>query len=49
MQRYAAEQEYYVSLLSVMITGSWQPYVQNYAPNLTCAYGGHAAALWLDR
>jgi ABC-type transport system substrate-binding protein len=49
IQRYAAEQQYYVSLISVMITGSWQPYVQNYAPNLTFDYGGRAAALWRDR
>jgi len=49
IQRYAAVQQYYVSLLSVMITGSWQPYVKNYAPNLTFDYGGRAAALWLDR
>ena len=32
-----------------MITGSWQPYVKNYAPNLTFDYGSRAAALWLDR
>jgi hypothetical protein len=38
-----------VYLFSAMITGSWQPYVKNYAPNLTFDYGGRAAALWLDR
>jgi peptide/nickel transport system substrate-binding protein len=48
-QRYAAEQEYYVYLTSGMFTGSWQPYVKNYGPNLTFDYGGRAAALWLDR
>jgi peptide/nickel transport system substrate-binding protein len=48
-QRYAAEQEHYVYLTSGMITGSWQPYVKHYAPNLTFDYGGRAAALWLDR
>jgi peptide/nickel transport system substrate-binding protein len=49
VQRYAAEQQYYVYLNSGMITGTWQPYVKNYAPNLTFDYGGRAAALWLDR
>jgi hypothetical protein len=32
-----------------MTTGSWQPYVKNYAPNLSFDYGGRAAALWLER
>ena len=49
IQRYAAEQQYYVDLYSVGITGSWQPYVKNYAPNPSFDYGGRAAALWLDR
>jgi peptide/nickel transport system substrate-binding protein len=49
IQRYAAEQQYYVYLHSSMFTGSWQPYVKNYAPNLSFDYGGRAAALWLER
>ena len=49
MQRYAAEQQYYVYLSSQIVTGSWQTYVKNFAPNLTFDYGGRAAALWLDR
>ena len=49
IQRYAAEQQYYVYLYSAGITGSWQPYVKNYAPNPTFDYGSRAAALWLDR
>ena len=32
IQRYAAEQQYYVYLYVPCITGSWQPYVKNYAP-----------------
>ncbi len=32
-----------------MVTGTWQPYVKNYAPNTTVDYGGRAAALWLER
>jgi len=49
MQRYAAEQQYYVKLSSQVITASWQPYVQNYAPNLSADFGSRAAALWLER
>jgi peptide/nickel transport system substrate-binding protein len=49
IQRHAAEQQYYVYLHSSMFTGTWQPYVKNYAPNLSFDYGGRAAALWLDR
>src|SRR5262249_48699668 len=48
-QRYAAEQQYYVYLFSGMVTSSWQPYVQNYAPNLTFDYGSRVASLWLER
>jgi len=46
---YLAEQQYYVYLYCVGNTGSWQPYVKNYAPNPTFDYDGRAAALWLDR
>jgi peptide/nickel transport system substrate-binding protein len=49
IQRYAAEQQYYVYLSSQVITSSWQPYMKNFAPNLTADFGGRAAALWLDR
>jgi peptide/nickel transport system substrate-binding protein len=48
-QRYAAEQQYYVYLFSVMITSSWQPYVQHFAHNLTFDYGSRVAELWLER
>jgi peptide/nickel transport system substrate-binding protein len=49
LQRYAAEQQYYVYTNSVMVTVSWQPYVKNYAPSPTYDIGSRAAALWLDR
>jgi ABC-type transport system substrate-binding protein len=49
IQRYAAEQQYYVYLYSVGTTASWQPYVKNYAPTPSFDYGNRAAALWLDR
>ena len=37
------------NLMSIMFTDSWQPYVQNYAPNPSFDYGSRAAALWLER
>jgi peptide/nickel transport system substrate-binding protein len=49
IQRYIAEQQYYVYGNSNTITASWQPYVKNYAPNHTFDYGSRVAALWLDR
>jgi peptide/nickel transport system substrate-binding protein len=49
IQRYAAEQQYYVYTNVVMITASWAPYVKNYGPNIGFDYGGRAAALWLER
>ena len=49
IQRYAAEQQYYVYLYCGMLTGSYQPSVKNYAPNLLLDHGNAAAALWLDR
>ncbi|MGH8057669.1 MAG: ABC transporter substrate-binding protein, partial [Candidatus Entotheonellia bacterium] len=49
IQRYVAEQQYYVYLNSNIITTSWQPYVKNFAPNHSFDYGNRAAALWLDR
>ena len=49
LQRYAAEQQYYIYLYSVGYTTSWPSYVKGYAPNLSFDYGNRAAALWLER
>ena len=49
IQRYMAEQQHYVCLVSPMYTGSWQPYVKNHAPSPTFDYGSRVAALWLER
>jgi peptide/nickel transport system substrate-binding protein len=49
IQRYEAEQQYYVYLGCLMLTGSHQPYVKNYAPKSLEEYGMAAAVLWLDR
>ena len=46
IQRYAAEQQYYVHVLVPMVTASWAPYVKNYGPNITFDYGSRAATLW---
>jgi peptide/nickel transport system substrate-binding protein len=45
IQRRAAEQQYYAYTNSSMLTGSWQPYVKNFAPNMTFDFGSRAAAL----
>jgi hypothetical protein len=49
IQRYAAEQQYYVYMYVHMVTASWAPYVKNYGPNITFDYGSHAATMWLER
>ena len=49
IQRYIADRQYYIFLVSPMYTGSWQPYVKNHAANVTFDYGSRVAALWLDR
>jgi peptide/nickel transport system substrate-binding protein len=48
IQRYEAEQQYYVYLACPTQTGSYQPYVKNYAPNALEEYGMAAAVLWLE-
>src|SRR5260370_42521989 len=48
-QRYVAEQQYYVYMTSAMMTGSWQPYVKNYAPKQTFDYGGRGWPLCVGR
>ena len=49
IQRYEAEQQYYVYTYSAMNTVSWQPDVKHFAPSPTWDIGGLAAALWLER
>ena len=49
IQRYEAEQQYYVYLACPTQTGSHQPYVKNYTPNALEEYGMAAAVLWLER
>jgi ABC-type transport system substrate-binding protein len=49
IQRYLAEQQYYVYTINVGFTGSWAPHVKGYAPSPSFDFGNRAAALWLDR
>src|SRR5712691_8657251 len=49
IQRYEADQQYYINLACLTMTGSHQPYVKNYAPNALEEYGMAAAVLWLER
>jgi peptide/nickel transport system substrate-binding protein len=49
IQRYAAEQQYYVYICVTMATASWAPYVKNYGSNITFDYGSRVATLWLER
>jgi peptide/nickel transport system substrate-binding protein len=49
IQRYEAEQQHYVYLACPTHTGSYPPYVKNYAPNSLEEYGMTAAILWLER
>jgi peptide/nickel transport system substrate-binding protein len=49
IQRYLAEQQYYVCLSCPLYTGSWHPYMKNHGANTTYDYGSRVAALWLER
>jgi peptide/nickel transport system substrate-binding protein len=49
IQRHIAEQQYYVFTIALTYASSWQPYVKNFAQNLSFDYGGRVAALWLDK
>jgi ABC-type transport system substrate-binding protein len=48
IQRYLAEQVYYVYGPSARVVAAWEPYVRNFAPNLGNDYGGRLMAAWLD-
>src|SRR5438128_10658350 len=42
IQRYAAEQQYYVYTNVITVTASWEPYVKNYGPNQAFDDGSRA-------
>jgi len=49
IQRYLAEQVYYLYGPSARVVAAWEPHVRNFAPNLGNDYGGRLMAAWLDR
>ena len=49
IQRYLAEQVYYLWGPSGRVVAAWEPHVRNFAPNLGNDYGGRLMAAWLDR
>jgi len=49
LQRYLANQQYYVQLGSPSYTAVWDAALKNYGPNLGFDYGGRLIAAWLDR
>jgi peptide/nickel transport system substrate-binding protein len=49
IQRYLAEQVYYAFEPSVSTVAAWEPYVQNFAPNIGHDYGGRLMAAWLNK
>jgi len=49
LQRYLANQQYYVTLGSPTYTAVWDGALKNYGPNLGFDYGGRLIAAWLDR
>jgi peptide/nickel transport system substrate-binding protein len=49
IQRYIAQQVYYLFDASVSCVSAWKPYVKNYGPNIGHDVGGRLAVAWLER
>ena len=49
IQRYLAEQAYYVYGPSARVVAAWEPHVRNFAPNVGNDVGGRLVAAWLER
>jgi peptide/nickel transport system substrate-binding protein len=49
VQRYLANQQYYVQMPSAIYVAVWEGALKNYGPNLGYDYGGRLVAAWLDR
>ncbi len=49
IQRYLAEQVYYLYGPAARVVAAWDAHVRNFAPNLGNDYGGRLMAAWLDR
>jgi ABC-type transport system substrate-binding protein len=49
IQRYLAEQVYYIYGPSPVTVSAWEPHVKNFAPNLGHDYGGRLMVAWLSQ
>ena len=49
IQRYLAQQQYYVQMPSAIQIAVWDAALKNYSPNVSYDYGGRLMAAWLDR
>jgi peptide/nickel transport system substrate-binding protein len=49
IQRYAAEQAYFLSNGSVKVVSAWEPYIKNFGPNNGFDFGGRMMAVWIDK
>jgi len=49
IQRYLAQQAYYLYGPSVVVVAAWDRHVKNFGPNIGHDYGGRLMAAWLDR
>ena len=49
IQRYLAQQQYYVQMPSAVQIAVWDAAVKNYGPNVSYDYGGRLTAAWLER
>lgn len=49
IQRHLAEQVYYPYDPSTSAVLAWEPYVENFAPNIGHDYGGRLMVAWIDK
>jgi peptide/nickel transport system substrate-binding protein len=49
LQRYLANQQYYIQMASSVYVAVWDGALKNYGPNLGYDYGGRLLQAWLDR
>ena len=50
IQRLCAQQAYYLYVSpSAKVLSAWEPYVKNFAPNISLDYGGRLMIAWLDK
>jgi peptide/nickel transport system substrate-binding protein len=48
IQRYLAEQVYYIYGPSARVVAAWEPHVRNFGPNVGNDYGGRLMGAWLE-